>query len=315
MIHAPVVFYIWYGGWAGNSTPAILTDLANNIGGSANFGVNGSYFDAGGRVRNSVTFGGSTSVGYSHGTQLDTSVIKQVVKDVLGAGALPVNPDGVYFVLTSADVMVAGISPSDAFCLSFCGWHTRTTFNGTDIKFAFVATRDQCPSACQAPDASPERQRRRRRDGDGGRPRARRSGDPSRSQRLVHRPPGGIEETPTVRVEFRSGIPRAGQSGSGAPVPGGAPPAPAPAPAAAAAKIIVPPPIESTRANMRLGNRDYLIQTNWLNADGGFCALGARRLQVDVTGAGITVDSQPAGISCGRRGLRSFPTPRPAPSR
>src|SRR6185503_11835461 len=31
VIHAPVVFYIWYGGWAGNSAPAILTDFANSI--------------------------------------------------------------------------------------------------------------------------------------------------------------------------------------------------------------------------------------------------------------------------------------------
>jgi hypothetical protein len=27
------------------------------------------------------------------------------------------------------------------------------------------------------------------------------------------------------------------------------------------------------RANMRLGNRDFLIQQNWVNADGGGCAL------------------------------------------
>ena len=26
-------------------------------------------------------------------------------------------------------------------------------------------------------------------------------------------------------------------------------------------------------ANMRLGNRDYLIQQNWVNASGGYCAL------------------------------------------
>jgi hypothetical protein len=27
------------------------------------------------------------------------------------------------------------------------------------------------------------------------------------------------------------------------------------------------------RANMRLGNRDYLIQRNWVNIDGGYCAV------------------------------------------
>jgi hypothetical protein len=28
-----------------------------------------------------------------------------------------------------------------------------------------------------------------------------------------------------------------------------------------------------SRANMNLGGRDYLIQQNWVNANGGFCAL------------------------------------------
>ena len=27
------------------------------------------------------------------------------------------------------------------------------------------------------------------------------------------------------------------------------------------------------RANVKLGQRDYLLQENWVNADGGYCAL------------------------------------------
>jgi hypothetical protein len=80
----------------------------------------------------------------------------------------------------------------------------------------------------------------------------------------------------------------------------------APAPGAASKLIVPPSPFGTTRANMRLGARDYFIQTNWLNANGGLCSLGVRRLQVDVTGAAITVDSQPAGISCGGAGCVHF---------
>ena len=29
-----------------------------------------------------------------------------------------------------------------------------------------------------------------------------------------------------------------------------------------------------TRANMHLGSRDFLIQQNWVNASGGYCAVG-----------------------------------------
>src|SRR6266566_329353 len=39
------VYYIWYGNWSGNSATTILTDLANNIGGSPYFNINTTYYN------------------------------------------------------------------------------------------------------------------------------------------------------------------------------------------------------------------------------------------------------------------------------
>src|SRR6478752_153807 len=39
------VYYIWYGNWNGNSAPNILTELAQNMGGSRYFNINTTYYN------------------------------------------------------------------------------------------------------------------------------------------------------------------------------------------------------------------------------------------------------------------------------
>src|SRR6266566_540522 len=45
MLGTTNVYYIWYGNWSGNSATTILTDLANNIGGSPYFNINTTYYN------------------------------------------------------------------------------------------------------------------------------------------------------------------------------------------------------------------------------------------------------------------------------
>src|SRR5882724_3040011 len=55
------VYYIWYGNWCSNSAVAILTDLANGIGGSPYFNINTTYFNGSNtHVSNLVHYAGST---------------------------------------------------------------------------------------------------------------------------------------------------------------------------------------------------------------------------------------------------------------
>jgi hypothetical protein len=141
------IYYIWYGNWTGDTAIDILGTLANNIGGSPYFNINTGYYQGPNNnrsyVSNSVAFAGSTSDNYSHGTTLNDQGVFSVVTGAIGSGSLPLDPQGVYFVLTSSDV-----NESTGFCTKYCGWHTHGTYSGTDIKFAFIGNAARCPSAC-----------------------------------------------------------------------------------------------------------------------------------------------------------------------
>ena len=143
------VYYIFYGNWTNNTGPTILTDWANSVGGSGYWDINTLYTDATGKhPSNSVSFGGSTTVSAT-GSITDSDVFT-IVSNAITTGALPKDTNGVYFVVTSAD-----IDESSGFCTLFCGWHTHATIGGSDIKYSFVGNFDRCPGACTAPSPSP----------------------------------------------------------------------------------------------------------------------------------------------------------------
>jgi hypothetical protein len=151
MLGTTNIYYIWYGNWSGNSATTILTDLANGIGGSPYFNINTTYYNgANTHVSNLVAFAGSTSDNYSQGAALSDSGVQAVVSSAVNTGKLPKDTNGVYFVLTSADV-----NETSGFCTQYCGWHTHGTISGSDIKFAFIGNPDRCPSACAAQSTGP----------------------------------------------------------------------------------------------------------------------------------------------------------------
>jgi hypothetical protein len=136
--------YIWYGNWTGNSATTILTDFANNIGGSAYYAINESYSNAAGtHISNAIHYAGSSNDSYSQGTALTQISIESIVSAKIDAGAFPNDPNGVYFVLTSPDVTESG------FCHGDCAYHSLMTHGGQLIKYAFVGdAATQCPTTC-----------------------------------------------------------------------------------------------------------------------------------------------------------------------
>jgi len=146
MLGTPNLHYIWYGNWSGNSATTILTSLAQNIGGSSYEAINGTYYDGSNtHVSGAISYASSSNDNYSHGTSLSDSAIQAVV-----AATNPTDTNGIYFVLTSADV-----TASSGFCTQYCGWHTSGTINGRDIKYSFVGNPDRCPSACEQQTTGP----------------------------------------------------------------------------------------------------------------------------------------------------------------
>jgi hypothetical protein len=147
---APTMYFIWYGNWApGNTTKTIVEDFASNLGGSPYFNINTGYTGnpTALRASSSVAFGGSTSVGSFNGTALSTADVASTVDTVIGLGLLPNDSNGVYFVLTSSEVSQT-TSDGGTFCGSFCGWHTFGTSTVSDRKYAFIGGANRCPSAC-----------------------------------------------------------------------------------------------------------------------------------------------------------------------
>jgi Phosphate-induced protein 1 conserved region len=229
------MYYIWYGSWDGSSI-SILNNFASHIGGSPYFNINTGYFDGTGTtVSNSVNFAGSTNDNYSQGHSLTDNGIWLAVTNALKNGALPVDSNGVYFVLTSGDVQVSG------FGSSFCGWHSQSNYQNTKIQYAFVG--NAAPNllgACaeqqnNSPNANP--------------------GADGMASIIAHE----LEESVTD-----PGL-DAWYDSSGQEI----------ADKCAWTFGTTYKAMNGSKANMNLGGRDYLIQQDWVNAGGGYCAVSA----------------------------------------
>jgi hypothetical protein len=226
------VYYIWYGNWSGNTAVTILQDLAANIGGSAYFNINTTYFNASNvHVTNGVQSAGSTTDNYSREANIGDADVQGIVSDAITQNRLPLDTAAVYFVLTSADV-----NETSGFCTQYCGWHTHTTVAGRDIKFAFIGNPDRCPSACTAQAIGPN--------GNGG--------ADGMASIISHELEEAVTD-PDLNAWYdffgeENADKCAWTFGVTYTTPNGA------------------------KANMKLGDRDYLIQRNWVNASGGYCA-------------------------------------------
>jgi hypothetical protein len=152
IVHPVNVYYIWYGGWDFNSvtdptdktTQTLLNTFGSSIGGTPYFNINTTYYDFNKKyVTGAVALPNSTVDSGGPSTLSDADV-QAIVANALANGALPTDPDGVYFVLTSKEV-----KESSGFCTQYCAWHTHGTINGEDIKYGFIGNPEsQCPLNC-----------------------------------------------------------------------------------------------------------------------------------------------------------------------
>ncbi|HZF13949.1 MAG TPA: hypothetical protein VFE33_34585 [Thermoanaerobaculia bacterium] len=236
VMHGTVhVYYIWYGNWSSNTGPTVLQDWARHIGGSPYFNINTTYTDStNAAVSNSVTFGGAVNDAYSQGTSLSDAKILTIVSSAINSSALPLDAQGVYFVLTSADV-----AETSGFCSIYCGWHTYDTISGVNVKYAFVGNSDRCPSACQGiPGNQPNGN----------------SGADGMASIMAHE----LDETvtdPLLNAWFDAS---GNENGDKCSYNYG----------------VTYTTANGAKANLRLGSRDYLLQRNWINAGGGSCQVG-----------------------------------------
>ncbi|HTJ20781.1 MAG TPA: hypothetical protein VL383_00240 [Gemmatimonadaceae bacterium] len=129
------VYFIWYGGWANAvADQAVLTDLASSIGNTPYLNIVRLYPDSSGTpATSSVIYGGSVTDYYSHGGVLSDADIGDIVARQLTSYALPPDPDGIFVVFASPDVIAS--SGQD---VSYCALHGMSIIMGQRTRYIYV---------------------------------------------------------------------------------------------------------------------------------------------------------------------------------
>ena len=249
MPNTPNVYIIWYGNWNGTgsntaATRSVIEHFFSTIGGSALELVNSTYGDATHNVTGLVNFGGSTIVSSSKNLS-DRSLQSTVSNAITPSGPLPRDANGVYFVISSSN-----INETSGFCTRYCGFHTRATLGGTDIKYAFVGNVDRCPSGCEIQTTGPNS------------PVTGQGGIDGMANVLSHELEEAISD-PDLNAWFdSSGQENADKCNFNF----GATTVCTTAPCTAAAISA------GARFNQNFGSNNWMLQQNWRNSGGGACA-------------------------------------------
>ncbi len=233
MLGTTHIYYIWYGNWSGNSAPTILDNLANNIGGSPYYNINTTYYDG----SSDHISNAATLAGSTTDSYSQGTALSDANIQTIVSSAIS---SGALPMDTSGLYMVltsADVTETSGFCSKYCGWHTHGTISGSDIKYAFIGNPDQCPSSCAAQTTGPNGN----------------AGADGMASIIAHE----FEEA-TSDPDLNAWYDKRGSEN--------------------ADKCAWTFGTEYTTANgasanMNLGGMDYLIQQNWVNAAGGYCAL------------------------------------------
>ena len=243
------VYLIWYGCWddtcdfRGNPIiQSIVRDFMSSVGGSPYYQINRTYPNIAGQIPTGALFyGGEVFDRYSHGLELTASDIQQIVADQIANRALPQDPVGIYVVLASADVS----SNATGFCIpSAHPHHGYWSVLGAQFQYAFVGNPMRCPSVA-APQFMDNLTQLPT-------PNGSLAADAMASTlanlltRVVTNPDGGGWFD---RYGLENAVKCEGKFGETYLTANGA------------------------RANIRLGQRDFLIQQNWVNDRKGRCAM------------------------------------------
>ena len=241
------VYVIWYGNW-NESTPTynVLTEFITHIGGSPYARINTTYPNSGGVAPSGgLIVGGMIGDAYSHGASLTVGDVEDVVTDSLDAWHLPVDPRGIYVVIGSADI--TDIRQDGTF---YCTpgnapLHGSFEYMGMATKYAYLGSANRCPASVGGQFMAPN---------GGFLPTPNNNFEADAMASTFARILNVVVTNPVGTGWFdRYGLENSdkciGQFGATYTSANGA------------------------RANTRLGQRDFLIQQNWVNDRRGRCAL------------------------------------------
>jgi len=227
------VYYIWYGNWSGNTATSILSDLIPGMNGSPYYNINTTYYNASNKHVSNSTLLMKST---TDNYSRGTNLSDADVKAVVSnAISTGALPKDSKGVYFV--LTSADVNETSGFCTQYCGWHTRGSIGRTDIKYSFVGNPDRCPSACEAQATSPNGN----------------AGADGMASVIAHE----LEEAVTD-PDLNAWYDSTGQENADK----------------CAWKFgTTYTTSNGAQANMKLGVRDFLIQQNWANATGGYCAI------------------------------------------
>lgn len=233
MTSGPRAYVIWYGAWAGDTATTILPTLLSHIGGSPYFNINSTYFNA----ANVHVTNAVTFAGQT--------------TDAYSQGASNLSDAQINAVVTRA--IANGSLPKDTggvyfvltsadvsksgFLTQYCGWHTHATISGADIKYAFVGDPGANSACSMQTTTSPNGN----------------VGADAMASVVAHE----LEES-TTDPDLNAWFDQRGYEN---------------ADKCAWTFGTTYSAANGSRANMHIGGLDFLIQRNWVNASGGYCAM------------------------------------------
>jgi hypothetical protein len=226
-------YYIWYGAWGSNSALTILPDLASHLGGSPYEHINTTYYNGSGTH---VSGNIAYKGAYSTSAYLGASLSDAQILQVVNdalAGNHLPYDANGLYFVLTSKEVTA----SSGFCTQYCGWHTSGSTSKGKVRYSFVGNPDRCPTSCAAQTTSPNGN----------------AGADGMASIIAHESEEAISD-PDVNAWYDS----RGEEN--------------------ADKCAWTFGTESTASNgskynVTLGSRKYLIQQNWVNASGGFCAM------------------------------------------
>ena len=216
-----------------STAQSILTNLAQTEGGSPYFNINTTY-------HNGSNTAVSNSISYKGSTADNYSLGKSLSDSNIQTIVANAINAGKFPKDTNGIYFVltaSDVNETSGFCTQYCGWHTHGTIGGSDIKYAFIGNPARCLSSCAAQSTSPN--------GDAGADGAasiiahemeEAATDPDLNAWYDNR---GEENADKCAWTF--GTTHTASNGS--------------------------------VYNVTFGSRQYLIQRNWVNASGGYCAM------------------------------------------
>lgn len=232
------VHLIWYGAWTQDQKD-IINQFLINLNQSDWFKMNNTYYNAGGdKVTSSIILDGVTEdPNYSLGNYLSEGSIQQLALNTLSDGG-SFDSDKIYLVLGSGDVIQS--IQGYYFCSSFCGWHNYMPNGPVTMKYAFIGNPTSCLYNCAWQETNSP-------NGDVGvdamlsviaHELSEAATDPNID--AWYDDATGMENADKCAWTFGSTY-SVGDSGA--------------------------------IANIHLNDKNYLIQQNWVNANGGYCSL------------------------------------------